>query len=545
MKRVFFLFLMILPLSTSAQVKRILYSAKLQDTNEEKYPGATRLIGSVKMTHEGAVLTCQQALYYQEKNFFKAIGNVVLKQGDTITQTSDYTDYDGNSKQVLSWGNVILKDPSMTLTSDTLQFDRLNQKLYYRSYATIKDTTNTLKSKNGNYYLEQKKFTATTRVHVVNPKHTLVSDHLDYYTSSGLTYFYGPTTITNSADQNHIYSEKGFYNTKTDISHFVKNAKLFLKERTIEGDSLFYDKNRGFASATNNIIVKDSVKNFLTKGNYAELFEQKDSLFIVKKALAITIIGKDSMFVHGDTILVTGPADKRIIRTYNHVKIFKSDLQGKCDSIHTNQATGLTRMFKNPVLWADKNQITGDLIHLITDIETEKLDSLKVLNNAFINSKDSLAIEDFNQIKGRNIYGKFKDNSIRTLLVKGNAESVYYNRNEAKILESISKEISSSIEFTLSKGIIETIKYLKSTEGKTYPPSRLPDDVKQLRGFIWRESEQPKKMTDIFTTEEITEISKNAKRKRVIVKPTTAPILKTGIDKPKKSNRPINDLSKQ
>jgi len=52
---------------------------------------------------------------------------------------------------------------------------------------------------------------------------------LDYYTNSGLTYFYGPTTITNSKNKNSIYSERGFYNTKTDISHFVKNAKLFLK----------------------------------------------------------------------------------------------------------------------------------------------------------------------------------------------------------------------------------------------------------------------------------------------------------------------------
>ena len=86
-------------------------------------------------------------------------------------------------------------------------------------------------------------------------KHTLVSDHLDYYTNSGLTYFYGPTTITNSADQKHIYSEKGFYNTKTDISHFVKNAKLFLKERTIEGDSLYYDKKPRLCLCNSTILL--------------------------------------------------------------------------------------------------------------------------------------------------------------------------------------------------------------------------------------------------------------------------------------------------
>ena len=500
MKRFLFLLLILFTsISFCQEKKKIEYQAEIQEADEEKYPGASILIGNVKMNHEGIDLTCQQALYYKKENFFKAIGNVFIKQGDTITQTSDYADYDANSKQALSWGNVILKDPTMTLTTDTLQFDRLNQKLYYKSYATIKDATNTLKSKIGNYYLESKKFTATTRVTVVNPEHNLESNHLDYYTNSGYTYLYGPSTITNTENQNKIYCERGFYNTKTDISHFVKKAKLYLKERTVEGDSLYYDKNKGFASATNNIQVIDTLQNFVTKGNYAEIFEEKDSLFVIKKAVAISIVEKDSTFIHGDTLLVTGRAKKRIIRAYHHVKIFKADLQGKCDSIHTNQETGLTKLYRNPVVWSDKNQITGDTIYLKSNVDTKKLDSLKVFNNSFIVSKDSLSENDFNQIKGRNMFGKFEKNKLRNLLVKGNAESVYYNRNEeTNVIETITKEISSNIEFLLVAGVIESIKYLKASDGKTYPLSMLPEDVKKLKGFIWRESEQPKKMEDIF-----------------------------------------------
>tara|TARA_R110001606_G_scaffold399054_1_gene580189 strand:+ start:29662 stop:31296 length:1635 start_codon:yes stop_codon:yes gene_type:complete len=500
LKRLFFLLLIIFTsISYAQEKKKIEYYAEQQEADEEKYPGATMLLGNVRMKHDGIDLTCQKALYYKKENFFKAIGTVFIKQGDTITQTSDYADYDANYKQALSWGNVVLKDPTMTLTTDTLQFDRINQKLYYKTFATIKDATNTLKSKIGNYYLENKKFTATTRVTVVNPEHNLESDHLDYYTETGFTYLWGPSTITNTKNKNKIYCEKGFYDTKTDISHFVKNAKLYLKERTVEGDSLYYDKRKGFASATNNIKVIDTVQNFITKGNYAEIFELKDSLFIIKRAVAITIVEKDSMFVHGDTLLVTGKPEKRIIRTFHNVKIFKSDLQGKCDSIYTNQATGFTKMYRNPVIWSDKNQITGDTIYLKSNIDTEKLDSLKVFNNSFIISKDSLSIDDFNQIKGRNMYGKFEDNKLKTMLVDGNAESVYYNRNEqTNIIETITKEISSNIEFTFDKGIVESIKYLKATEGKTYPPSKLPEEVKKLKNFIWRESEQPKKMEDIF-----------------------------------------------
>ncbi len=505
-------------LSFSQEKKKLEYYAEQQDTDEEKYPGATLLLGNVKMTQDGIILTCQQALFYKKQNFFKAIGKVLIKQGDTITQTSDYADYDANSKQALSWGNVVLKDPTMTLSSDTLQFDRINQKLYYQSYATIKDATNTLKSKYGNYYLEDKKFIATTRVTVVNPEHNLVSDHLNYYTETGHTYLYGPSTITNTQNENKIYCERGFYNTKTDVSHFLKNAKIFLKERTVQGDSLYYDKKRGFASATNNIQVIDTVQNFITKGNYAELFELKDSLFIIKKALAISIVDKDSMFIHGDTILVTGKPENRIIRTYHNVKIFKSDLQGKCDSIHTNQVTGYTKMYRNPVIWSDKNQITGDSIYLQSNIETEKLDSLKVFNNSFIISQDSISKSDYNQIKGRNMFGRFEKNKLKTLFVMGNAESIYFNRNEeTQTIETITKEISSNIEFTLAKGVIQSIKYLKASEGKTYPPSLLPKDVQKLKGFIWREEEQPKKVEDIFIKD--TNKKSPPLKKKLLIKP--------------------------
>jgi len=503
-----------------SQSKNIQYSAKLQYVDEAKYPGAIVLIGNVAMQHAGADLTCQKALYYRDNQFFKAIGNVFIKQGDTITQTSNYADYDAKTKQALSWGNVVLTDPEMTLTTDTLHFDRVQQKLLYKNHATIKDATNTLESIRGVYSLEKKKFVATQKVSVVNTEHLVASDHLEYYTNSGHTYLYGPSTIINTSNASKIYCERGFYNTKTGVSHFVKNATLFLEDRTIEGDSLYYDKVRGFASATKNIRVIDTVRNFVTKGNYAELFEHKDSLFIVDRAVAISIIDKDSMFVHGDTILVTGKPTERIVRTFNNVRIFKSDLQGVCDSIHTNQQTGLTRLFKNPVLWSGKSQMTGDSIQLRSHPTTAALDSLKILGNAFIIQKDTVVQGEFNQIKGRTMLGKFRENALDILSVIGNAELLTFNSNkETGVLETITKQLCSSIDFNFVAQEIEEIKCFKKTEGNTYPPSEFPENTRKLRGFVWRENERPLTMEAIFDTN------------NSLTKPTTK--------KPQKLRKPI------
>ena len=496
-----------------AQQKKLIYKAELQYADEEKYPGATVLVGAVKMTHAGAILTCKKAFYYKKTNFFKAIGDVIINQGDTIKQYSDYADYDANLKKAVSWGDVILKDPTMTLTTDTLYFNRGSQLLFYKDHAVIKDETNVLKSKNGNYYLENKKFTATTAVTITNPDNLIESNHLDYYTNSGHAFLYGPSSITNLEDNNKIYSERGFYNTKTDISHFVKNAKLFLDDRTIEGDSLYYDKLRGFASATNNIRVIDTAENFMARGNYAEYFQKTDSIFMVKRAVAISVVENDSTFIHGDTLLVTGKKDHRIIRTYNNVKIFKTDLQGKCDSLHTNQSTGVTKMYYSPILWSDKSQITGDSIKLLTNKETEKLDSLKILGNSFIIQQDSIDPENFNQIKGKNMYGKFIDNELKNLLVKGNGEAVNFNRNDAGVLETITKQYCSNIEFEFVNKEMDQIKCLNQSDGKTYPPSMYPENDRRLKGFLWREDEQPKRKEDIFIKNKKTVRTKLAKPK--------------------------------
>ena len=291
------------------------------------------------------------------------------------------------------------------------------------------------------------------------------------------------------------------------------------------------------ASATNKIKVIDTIQKLVVKGNYAEIFELQDSLFIIKKPVAISIFEKDSLYIHGDTILVTGKPEKRIIRTYHNVKIFKENLQGKCDSIHTNQATGLTQMFVDPILWSGKSQITGDSILFKTNKTTNELDSLKVLRNAFIIQKDSLDPNNFNQIKGRNMFGKFQDNDLRTMLVKGNAESLYYNRNEdTQKLETITKEIASDIEFTFENNEVIQTKYFKETEGKTYPPSQFPEEDRKFRGFVWREDEQPKTMEDIFIKDK--NVAKKPRKKLQEVENAKA-ILNTELNKKnKKKSKP-------
>lgn len=492
------LMLILACLPVQAQGKRIqILHSDNSNIDESSYPGATILLGNVVIRHEGIQLKCKKAIHFKNENYIQAFGDVVLNQGDSIRQTSQYTEYNGNTKKALSWGNVMIRDPQMTLRTDTLHFDREKQLLYYRYGATIRDSINTLTSDTGNYYLSVSKFQAISDVVLTNPDYVLNSNHLDYYTDSGRAFLYGESTIR--SDDNLIFCKKGFYDTKADISYFTRDARIEFDQREISADSLYYNRGLGFASANENIMIVDTTNHSVIKGDYAEFYEKVDSAFVVGRAVAVTNTNKDSLFIHGDTILATGKPEQRIIRCYHRVKFFKSDLSGKCDSIHSNQGTGLTQMFKNPVLWSNTSQITGDTIQLLNDTEEERLDSLKVLNNAFIINKDSLG---FNQIKGRNLLGKFEENDLRFVNIVGNGEIIHYVRDDDNELIGIEKTSCSEIHFTLKEGSIETATFMNQPDGQTYPPSKLPENARKLRGFNWREDEQPKRMTDIFLKDE-------------------------------------------
>jgi hypothetical protein len=186
-------------------------------------------------------------------------------------------------------------------------------------------------------------------------------------------------------------------------------------------------------------------------------------------------------------------------------------MSGKCDSLHSSSKIALTKLIGNPILWNGESQITGDLMHLIGNNTTKKLDSLKVLNNTFIVSKDTLGT-GFNQVKGQNLYGKFLEGKLHDVDIIKNTEVIYYMRNETNELIGINKNVSSKINIIFDKNDIETITFFKQIDGAIYPEKDLPENARRLRGLFWRGDERIKSKDDIFPSEENIENEKLVKQ---------------------------------
>lgn len=476
----------------------IVYGANFTK-NEVEYPGASIFSKDdrqVQFEHQGADLWCDVAIYYQKDNRLEAIGNVILKQGDSVQMTSKKINYLGDVKLAKAWGNVVLTNSDMTLRTDTLRLDREKQEAYYKDNGTVIDSSNTLTSKIGKYFMELKKYQFLDSVHVQNPEYTLDSEQLDYYTSSKNAYMYGPSTINGKTYK--IYCERGFYDTKVESGYGIKNTRIDYNNRIIEGDSVYFNKVNEFASATNNITVTDTINNGIIRAHYAEVYKAKDSVFATRRAVSISVQERDSLYVHGDTLMVTGKPEERLLRAFRNAKFYKTDLSGKCDSIHSEQKTGITQLIKNPIIWNGANQMTGDSIHLKSNLETEKLDSLKVLENAFIISLDSVSMTGYNQAKGINLFGQFIENELKIIDLIQNTEVVYYLYNDDDELIGIDKTVCSKIRITMAENDIEDLTFYTDPDGDIFPEKDLPENSRILKGFVWRGDERILSKDDIF-----------------------------------------------
>ena len=449
----------------------------------------------VYIIHEGIEMWCDKAFVYLNDNFVKAFGNVRLTQADTISMTSKYAEYDGNTLFALAIGQVVLTEPNSNLKTDTLYFDRKKQEAYYRSGGTVRDTASILTSKIGRYFANTKKYRFIRDVNVKNPDYTITAPQLDFYSETGAAFLYGRSVI--KSETSTVYCERGFYDTRGNTGYFVKNSRIDYDDRTIYGDSIYFDRNRGFASATNNIKVIDTINNSIIRGHYAEVFRKKDSVFITKRAVAVMERDQDSLYIHADTLRVTGKPENRIIRGFYDVRLFKSDMSGKSDSIHVNQKSGLTQLLGKPILWNGGNQMTGDTIHLISNKITEQLDSLKVFDHAFLIQKDSLGT-GYNQVKGKILIGLFTENELDTVHIIKNSEVIFYPRDDEDKLIGINNTVSSAIEIYLKAKKITGIKFLKKVPGKIYPESEFPENARKLTGFNWRGDERLLSIKDLF-----------------------------------------------
>jgi lipopolysaccharide export system protein LptA len=740
---------------------------------------------------QNSTLRADSAIVYLATNIIDAFGHVVITQGDTLHVYSDKLNYNDATKIALLTDHVKLVDKDATLTTNILNYNTSTKYGTYVDGGKLVNKDNTLVSKNGYYSAITRDAFFRYDVVMTSPNALIKTDTMRYNSGSRITYFYGPTHIYGKKDKDTLYTENGTYNTKTEQAFFGKKNRYSQGTKSLKGDSLFYDKLKGYGKAIKHITFEDTEQKTIIKGNLGEYYkaedravitqnpyvifvtEEKDStktdtvskmaslpqkqddvkgaiktattaaknakldnpqvsipknisagkadslaktiaampavkntmpvitdkqkdsvkniaisktanlaapkntrvvtppataksttplaktakptvtdsLHAGKPALAVKDsarrVKRDTMYIGADTLetqivtykflkdlqeqrrlagirdtgavprkpfvpytkatmpkflirempqMIVDPptfkdrplftkvkatadstkkstgtkvagakeapvkislnekdknvkatdktptiADKnkkpdlkpgtnkpilgkakmradslkadsiakigkpklsdtsriRILSAHHNVHIFKSDLQGKSDSLFYSSSDSIIRSFVKPMYWTQGTQLSGDTIYM--EMKNKKLDNMDVFPSALIVYIEKGDSTHFNQMAGKRLRVYFKDSKISHATVRGNAETIYYKRDEksGKVTD-MQRSLSGGIDINMKKGEVANSSFTLSPEHKVFPIAKVKEDNKILKGFVWKPKERPASKEDVI-----------------------------------------------
>ena len=491
---------------------QILHANSLQ-FNKAEGSNAKKLIGDVQLRHDTMLMYCDSAYVFDEQNSMDAYGNVRIVQGDSLRLYGDSLFYDGDTKVAKLRGNITLKSPGMQLTTKYLDYNRIKNTAYYRGGGKLiknKDNT-TLTSKDGIYYSNTKDVLFKDSVRLKNKDYNIKSDSLIFNNLTNDTRFLGATYINNK--DGNIYCRSGWYNNQTHLSKYTKDARITTGNRIIFADTIYLNQAKGEGRFFCNVSIKDTANNLNIFGEKAFVFQKNDSAVVTQNALLIQSFSNDSLFLHADTFKVqtittktnslkanhdslkTGSSNNnRILYAYHHVKFFKTDMQGKCDSLVYSFPDSLITMYKSPVLWSDSSQLTADTISIMT--YDTVIHSLYLRKNAFIISQ--VDTNRFNEIQGVTMHGTFSHNKLSKILVHKQAATVYYALDDNKKYIGVNKATANDLLIHLSDNKIKSLTFIHSPEATLYPLEDISPEKLKFKGFHWRIDEKPRNKFDVF-----------------------------------------------
>ena len=475
----------------------LLYADEAQADDALK-PGAQILTGSVKLRHDSMYMYCDTAYLYQQSNSVEAYGNVRMEQGDTLFIYGDYLYYDGMSQLAMLRNHVRMINRGTVLTTDSLNYDRIFNLGYYFEGGTLMDSVNVLTSIWGEYSPSTKLAVFNHDVTLNNPRFVLTSDTLKYSTLTKIATILGPSDIV--SDNNHIYSERGVYNTVSEQAELLDRSVLTNQGRKLVGDSLFYDRKLSYGEAFDNVRMNDTVNRNMLTGDYCYYDELTGNALATRRAVAVDYSQGDSLFMHGDTLRLftfnlNSDSVYREMRVYHKVRAYRSDIQAVCDSLVYNSKDSCMTMYTDPVLWHGSEQLLGEQIKIYMNDST--IDWAHIINQALtIEQKDSI---HYNQVSGKEMMAYFRDGDIRQVDVNGSVMVIFYpveERDSSLILMNYSE--GGFLRMLLKNRQMERGAFIGKASGTAYPMSQIPADKYRLASFVWLDYMRPLNKEDIF-----------------------------------------------
>ena len=462
------------------------------------------LVGNVQFRHDDVFMYCDSALFYEASNSLDAFGNVRMVQGDTLSLTGDILYYDGLDKLARVRNNVVLVHGQMTLYTDSLDYDRLYNVGYFFEGGHLITQDNDMTSDWGEYRPQTKVAVFNYNVHLVSPappqqaRTTLLTDTLYYNTVTSVANARGPSTIDDGGC--HIYTEMGYVNSKNNNLTLLNRSEMSNNGKKLIGDSIVWNSVDSIGEAFGNVFYSDMLNNNAMTGNYCYYNDRMGYTLGTDSACILDYSqGADTMYMHGDSIKmftynIKTDSAYRTMHAYNHVRMYRRDMQGVCDSLVYLTNDSMMIMYKDPIVWTGSQQLLGEEIQAFMNDST--IDSIYVLRQTLSCERmDSL---HYNQVAGQEMHSYMENGELKMTHVIGNVMVNYFPLDDDSLMVAMNHIESTEMKMFMGENRRMRKIWMPAATGTFYPIPMIPGNVRFLENFQWFDYVRPQNPQDIF-----------------------------------------------
>ena len=492
--------------------KVFLENADVLSANEAISTDYQVLKGNVRFRRGDMYMFCDSAYFYAETSSLDAFGHVRMTQGDTLWVYSDVLHYYGNQGVAELRHNVRLENRSTTLLTDALDYEINSNVGYYFDGGTIVDNRNNteLSSQYGRYELDTKQAEFSRDVHLVNDRYEMFTELLDYNTQSHIAHITSETLIV--SDSNTINTTNGWYNTSADDATLYERALIKAKDgKTLQGDTVYYNRSHNYGEARGNVVITDPSNKVILDGDYGYHDDNAHYSYVTRRARAREFSQKDTIYLHADTLctlinhVVNDSVNNsvRVLRAFNQVRFYRSDVQGICDSLQLSEADTIINMYRHAVVWNQERQIFGDEINI--HLNDSAADWATLPTGGFM--AEHLGEIYYDQLSGKKMKAWFEEKELRRLDVDGNVQVIMFPQEKDSTYNKMVNAESSYMRLNLKpKQEVDRITMWPEVTGKVTPLYLARKADMYLPQFHWYDMLRPQTPDDIF---DLTEEQRN------------------------------------
>ncbi|MDR1553632.1 MAG: hypothetical protein LBS69_09255 [Prevotellaceae bacterium] len=440
----------------------------------EGYTGIFTFINDVAMKNDSIILACDTMLYDTHNDITTFKGNTKTWNNNNI-MSSDFGVYKPNENEITFSSDVHIQSETQEVWTDSVWFDN--------------------KTKNALLFGNIQMIDTVQQIIIFGDKARIADDYQTVFVTENPSalYYSVPKEANQLSDTTYLVADT--------ICTLMENIKIIVdtiiqKDTTAHKNIVSDSLN---ITSINDTVTTDSIEQNIISDTTAHESINKNNIKLDitknKSVLNLAENPQDSI----KQILVTRDTTVRNTFAYHHVKIYKSDFQALCDSLVYHSLDSTTYMYHLPILWNENTQITSGVAIFYS--KNNQIDYADFSSPALVIMREDSA--HFNQMKGKTMKAFFKNNQIDKIHTSGNGQSVYYIREKTEDPISaveISECANIMIDMAMINGEnkINRVTYFMKPVSNTYPIDKVPEDSKELKGFVLHDDIRPKSKDELF-----------------------------------------------